>query len=145
MRFNTDPNKAVPHLDVNADTGNFTYAVYQMPPGEHYMAAGANCSWPEFLKEWSRHTGAPATYTQVTDDEMIATVEDHQFGIEVTKMFAYMSDPGYDGGMDLLYAEDLRKVCTYDPQILYWPVWPGQADRTRGWHRLSHDGPGAVF
>jgi hypothetical protein len=25
-------------------------------------------------------------------------------------MFCYSSDPGYDGGMELLTAEDLRKV-----------------------------------
>ncbi len=41
---------------------------------------------------------------------MIAAAADHDFGIEATLMFSYMSDPGYDGAMDLLYAEDLRKV-----------------------------------
>jgi hypothetical protein len=28
-------------------------------------------------------------------------------------MFVYSSDPGYDGGMEVLKAEDLRKVSAY--------------------------------
>ncbi|KAI3391823.1 hypothetical protein diail_6700, partial [Diaporthe ilicicola] len=43
MRFCTDPDRLVPHLDPAADLGNFVYAVYQMSSwcGREYMAEGA--------------------------------------------------------------------------------------------------------
>lgn len=100
----------MPHLDVNADTGNFVYAVYQMPPGKHYMAMGSYCSWRKFMKVWGELTGVPTSYKQVTIDEMAAEAPDRDLGIEVAHMFSYSTDPGYDGGMDLLTAEDIRKV-----------------------------------
>lgn len=45
MAFPMDGDKAVPHLEVNADTGNFVYAVSQLQPGKSYMAAGTECGW----------------------------------------------------------------------------------------------------
>lgn len=110
MEFTTSPEKPVPHFDPVADMGNFTYAVSQMPPGKAYMAAGTTCTWPEFLEIWAKTTGAEATYKQVTPEKMIEAIEDHEFGIEIAYMFSYSSDPGYDGGMELLTAEDLQKV-----------------------------------
>lgn len=109
MRFPCSPDKPIPHLDVNADTGNFVYAVHQMPPGKAYMAA-EYATWPEFAAAWTRVTGRPLAYREVGFDEMVAATPDHDCGVEVALMFAYSSDPGYDGGMDLLKAEDLRKV-----------------------------------
>ena len=110
MSFPTAPSKAVPHFDPVGDMGNFAYAVYQMPPGKAYMAAGTISTWPEFLAAWSKVSGFPGTYRQITSDEMIAATPDRECGIEVAAMFAYSSDPGYDGNMDLLTAEDIRKV-----------------------------------
>lgn len=109
MRFPCSPDKPVPHLDVNADTGNFVYAVHQMPPGKAYMA-GDYRSWTEFAQAWARVTGRTVAYREVPFDEMVAATPDRDTGVEVALMFAYTSDPGYDGGMDLLTAEDLRKV-----------------------------------
>lgn len=110
MRFTTAPDKPTFHLDVNADTGNFVYAVHQMPPGKSYMACGTTCSWTDFIGLWSKITGIPATYKQVTSEEMIAATLDRMAGEEVVDMFSYTSEPGYDGGMDLLFSEDIRKV-----------------------------------
>lgn len=90
--------------------GPFTYAVWQMPPGKSYMAAGTNCTWPEFIKTWSEVSGVPATYRQISPDEMIAATGEPQLGGEITDMFLYSSHPGYDGGMDVLQADDIRKV-----------------------------------
>ncbi|KAL2021767.1 hypothetical protein VTK56DRAFT_6710 [Thermocarpiscus australiensis] len=109
MRFPTAPDKPVPHLDVNADTGNFVYAVRQMPPGRHYMA-GEYRSWRDFAAAWARVTGATIRYRQVALDDMVAETSDRDCGVEVALMYAYCSDPGYDGGMELLKAEDLRKM-----------------------------------
>ncbi|KAB5522059.1 hypothetical protein GE09DRAFT_500071 [Coniochaeta sp. 2T2.1] len=110
MRFNCDPDKLVPHLDVNADTGNFVYAVHQMPPGKAYMA-GEYRSWAEFAAAWGRVTGQRIVYKEISFDEMVAeATPDHDFAVEVALMFGYTSNPGYDGGMDLLKAEDLRKA-----------------------------------
>ena len=112
MEFATDPSTAVPHLDVTSDTGNFVYAVYQMPAGNAYMAEGTTCTWPQWISAWSKVVGVPARYKQVTPDEMIQATEDVDVGIEVTHMFRYMSDPGYDGGMKLLKASDIATVST---------------------------------
>lgn len=110
MEFTTSPEKSVPHFDPVGDMGNFTYAVSQMPAGKAYMAAGTICTWPEFLETWSKINGVKATYRQVTMQDMIETTPDRDTGIEVAHMYSYSSDPGYDGGMDLLKADDLEKV-----------------------------------
>lgn len=118
MRFCTDPNVLVPHLDPVADMGNFVYAVYQMASwcGREYMAEGTTCTWPEWIAAWSKATGTPATYRQITREAMVQEAGgggggDEDFGGEIADMFAYTSNPGYDGGTKtLLRAEDLRKV-----------------------------------
>jgi hypothetical protein len=110
MELTTVPTKALPHLDVNADTGTFVYAVYQMPAGYHYMAEGATCTWPEWIAAWGKASGARATYKQVTSEEMIRATDDDEIGLEVAYMFSYSSDPGYDGGKLLLRSQDLIKV-----------------------------------
>ncbi|KFY27603.1 hypothetical protein V493_03404 [Pseudogymnoascus sp. VKM F-4281 (FW-2241)] len=111
MSFPTAPNASVPHLAVNADMGNFVHAVSQMPPGKNYMAAGTECSWSEFIRLWSKETGVPAKYKEVTLEQFIASVPDKDFGAEAGDMFAYSSDPGYDGGdKTLMKAEDIRKA-----------------------------------
>lgn len=98
--------------------GAFTYAVSQMPPGKAYMAAGTTCTWPEFLDTWAKVNNVQASYKQVSPEEMIEATEDRETGIEVAAMYSYSSDPGYDGGMNLLTAIDLEKVsnAAYRPQ-----------------------------
>jgi len=80
-----------------------------MPPGKAYMAA-EYLTWPEFAAAWQRVTGASIVYKEVSFDEMVAAMPDPDLGVEVGLMFVYSSEPGYDGKMDLLKAEDLRKV-----------------------------------
>ncbi len=109
MRFPCSPDKPIPHLDVNADTGNFVYAVHQMPPGQHYMAADY-LSWAEFAATWAKVTGATIVYKEISFDDMVNELPDRDLGVEIALMFAYSSDPGYDGAKELLKAEDLRKV-----------------------------------
>jgi hypothetical protein len=112
MTFPTAPDAAVPHLDVNADLGNFVYAVSQMPPGKSYMAEGTTCSWTEYIKLWSEVTSVPASYRQISVEDLIAIMPDAEFGREVADMFAYSTEPGYDGGdTGLLRAKDMRDVC----------------------------------
>ncbi|RDW82384.1 hypothetical protein BP6252_03496 [Coleophoma cylindrospora] len=111
MSFPTSATKPIPHLAVNEDTGNFVYAVSQMPPGKHYLAAGAICSWSEFMRVWGEVTKQVAVFKQVSIDDFIALQQDRWFGVEAGDMFAYSSEPGYDGGDEsLLKAEDIRKV-----------------------------------
>lgn len=109
LAFTTHPDKLVPHLDVVADTGNFVYVVAQRPPGDHYMAAGTNCSWAAFMQTWLRTTGQQGRYEQVTMQQMIDGAADAEFGREIAEMFTYTSEPGYDGGMRLITAEDMRR------------------------------------
>ncbi|AEO57243.1 hypothetical protein MYCTH_2126239 [Thermothelomyces thermophilus ATCC 42464] len=105
-------SKPVPHLDVNADTGSFVCAVHQMPPGGAYIHGGGRVylSWPEFAAAWARVTGAAIRYREISVAEMVDHLIPHpDLGLEVALMFAYSSEPGYDGGMRLLRAGDLRK------------------------------------
>ncbi|KAK5652869.1 hypothetical protein OQA88_9535 [Cercophora sp. LCS_1] len=108
MRFPTREDKPIPHLDVNGDTGNFVYAVSQMPPGGAYMAEGSTVGFGEYIRIFGEVTGARVTYKQVSFDEMVADTEDTDTGIEVAWMYQYADEPGYDGGMELLTAKDLR-------------------------------------
>lgn len=78
------------------------------------MAEGESCSWNDYDRIWSAVTGQRCVYKQVTHDEMVRETPDEQFGIELADMFTYSSDPGYDGGMNLVKAEDLRQVCSYN-------------------------------
>ncbi|KAE9580515.1 NmrA-like family domain-containing protein 1 [Colletotrichum fructicola] len=127
MAFTTSPEKPVPHFDPSGDMGNFTYAVSQMPPGKAYMAEGSTCTWPEFLETWAQVTGKTATYKQITPEEMIEATGERDTGIEVAYMFSYSSDPGYDGGMDLLTAADIRKA-GIDCQLTSWQDWATKND-----------------
>ncbi|XP_044718988.1 nmrA-like family domain-containing protein [Hirsutella rhossiliensis] len=127
MTFPTAPHKPVPHLDPVGDMGSFVYAVHQLPPGKAFMAAGTTCTWPEFLETWGRAAGYPVHYRQVTPDEMIAATPDTETGIEVAAMFSYTSDPGYDGGMELLTADDMRKAGIECPMTT-WEDWAGRQD-----------------
>ncbi|KAI9155632.1 NmrA-like family domain-containing protein [Paramyrothecium foliicola] len=129
MAFTTSPTKVQPHLDPVGDMGNFTYAVYQMPPGKAYMAAGTNCTWPDFAATWARLNDVAIRYRQIKPEEMIAATPDPDTGVEVSLMFSYSSDPGYDGGMDLLYAEDIRKAGIECPMTT-WEEWVSRQDWT---------------
>jgi hypothetical protein len=82
-----------------------------MPPGKAYMAAGSVVGFEEYIRLFGEINGVQTSYKQVSFDEMVAdTPEDEDLGIEVAHMYTYADDPGYDGGMELLTAEDLRKV-----------------------------------
>ncbi|KAF4463130.1 NAD(P)-binding [Fusarium albosuccineum] len=129
MGFTTVPDKLVPHFDPVGDMGNFTYAVYQMPPGKAYMAAGTTCTWPEWIQTWGRITGVPVSYRQVTPDEMTAATGDSEAGVEVGYMFSYTSDPGYDGAMDLLTAKDIQEA-GIDCPMTTWEEWAKNYDWT---------------
>lgn len=95
---------------MNADTGSFVYAVSKRPPGDNYMAEGTTCSWSEFVRTWSEVTGQKAIYKQVEPEDMINGSPDKEFGKEIAYMFSYSTKPGYDGGMKLIRAADLRDV-----------------------------------
>ncbi|KAK0764729.1 hypothetical protein N5P37_002196 [Trichoderma harzianum] len=127
MAFATVPTKTIPHFAPVDDMGPFTYAVWQMPPGKHYMAAGTNCTWPEFIETWSKVSGVPATYRQISPEEMIKATGEPQLGGEITDMFLYSSQPGYDGGMDVLQAEDIRKA-GIDCPMTTWEEWAKRQD-----------------
>ncbi|KAK2063555.1 NmrA-like family protein [Colletotrichum caudatum] len=129
MAFTTSPDKPIPHFAPASDMGNFTYAVSQMPPGKAYMAEGTTCTWPQFLETWAKVTGVKADYERVSPAEMIEATGERDTGIEVTYMFSYSSDPGYDGGMDLLTAADLRKAGIECPMTT-WEEWAKQNDWT---------------
>lgn len=111
MSFPTDPSAKAPHLCVNEDTGPFVYAVSQMPPGKTYMAAGTWCSWPEFLKTWGEVNKVPVKFEDLSLEQFVEAAPDKEFGAEVGDMFAYTSDPGYDGGdSGILTAADIEQV-----------------------------------
>jgi hypothetical protein len=111
MTFPTKPDAMIPHFDVNADLGNFVYAVSQMPPGKAYMAEGSTSPWSEYLRAWGDHNGVKTKYQEITLEQFIAANPDKDFGIEAGDMFAYSSDPGYDGGDEtLLKTKDIRAV-----------------------------------
>ncbi|KAF2968407.1 hypothetical protein GQX73_g5178 [Xylaria multiplex] len=110
ISFTMGPDRLVPHLDVNTDMGNFVYAVAQRPPGGHYIAEGETCSWSEVARQWSEITSQKASYEQISEAELIAITPDAEYGKEVSDMFTYSDDPGFDGGMDMMRAADLRKA-----------------------------------
>ncbi|PVI03017.1 NAD(P)-binding protein [Periconia macrospinosa] len=127
MAFTTAPDRLLPHFDPVGDTGNFTYAVSQLPPGKAYMAAGTFCSWTSWINTWSAITGAPVSYKQITQEEMIDMTDDKDLGLEVALMYSYANDPGYDGGMDLLTADDIRKLGVECPMTT-WEEWAKKYD-----------------
>ncbi|KAH8879233.1 hypothetical protein GQ53DRAFT_612877, partial [Thozetella sp. PMI_491] len=103
------PNREQPHLDVNSDIGNFVYAVSQTPPGRAYMTGGTTCTWSEWISLWGR-VESPLLISKWMPEDMISAVGDADLGLEAAYMFSYASDPGYDSGVDMLKASDLRKA-----------------------------------
>jgi hypothetical protein len=111
MRFPNQPDVPVPFLDVNADTGNFVYAVSQLPPGKSYMAEGTTCSWSGYMRLVGQFAKVRTEYRQISIEELVKISPDEEFAREVGVMFEYSSEPGYDGGnRELLRAEDIKKV-----------------------------------
>ena len=111
MSFPCAPEAKVPHIDINADMGNFVYAVSQLSPGKSYMAEGETCSWSEYQRIWTRLYNIPTRYREVTLDQFVENSPDAEFGREAGDMWAYSTDPGYDGGdKTLLKAADIREV-----------------------------------
>lgn len=111
MVFPTKPDAMIPHLDVNADTGNFVFAVSQMPPGKTYLAEGSTAPWTEYLRAFSDLNKVKTNYQEITLEQFIQACPDKAFGEEAGDMFAYSSDPGYDGGDEtILKAKDIRAV-----------------------------------
>jgi len=81
-----------------------------MPAGKEYMAEGTTCSWSEFVQTFAQATGKSAAYKQVSLEDIIAATPDKEFAREFGDMLSYTSDPGYDGGRELLKAEDIRQA-----------------------------------
>jgi hypothetical protein len=139
MSFPTSPEAKVQHFAVNRDMGNFVYAVSKRAPGGEYMAAGETCTWPVFLGKWCEVTGKKARYQEITLEQFMEASPDKEFGREVGDMFAYSTEPGYDGGMKLVYAEELEKVCacftSCDVELMI----------ILGWRGVSDDDFGGVF
>ena len=121
MKFPTAPDAQFPHLDVNADMGNFVYAVSQLPPGKSYMAEGSTCSWPEYLGLWGDFNEVKTKYLEVSEEDFVQASPDEEFGIEAGQIWRYSSKPGHDGGdKTLLKASDIRKV-SYIPNPYLLP------------------------
>ncbi|KAK7413183.1 hypothetical protein QQX98_007962 [Neonectria punicea] len=127
MAFTTSPEASTFHFDPVGDMGNFTYAVYQMPPGKAYMAEGTTCTWPQWIETWGRINNVPVSYRQVTPEEMIAATPDHEAGVEAAYMFSYTSEPGYDGGVHLLTATDIQRA-GIDCKMTTWEEWAQRHD-----------------
>lgn len=94
-----------------------------MPPGKDYIAYGENVGFEKYLSEFAKATGARTSYKEITFDDMVADTADRDCGIEVAWMFVYSVDPGYDGGMDVLTAEDMRKVSCVSSSKSAWSLW----------------------
>ncbi|KAF7593002.1 hypothetical protein BBP40_012161 [Aspergillus hancockii] len=108
--FPTTADAEVPHFDVDADMGNFVYAVSKTAPGKGYIAEGTTCSWAEYMRLWSQVKSVPASYREISLEELIEKTPDAEFGREVGDMLVYSTNPGYDGGdRELLRAADIRK------------------------------------
>lgn len=117
VRMATAPDAVQPHLDVNADTGAYVYALAQMEAGQTVMAAGEWCTWPEWIRKWASAKGLKEDdvgYEEISVEEAAALMGG-DFGREVAEMYEYSSWPGYDGGVPMLKGEDLRKVSCYYP------------------------------
>lgn len=74
------------------------------------MVVGIFCSWKDWIKIWSIIIGVFVLYKQVLQEEMIEVIGEYDFGFEVVFMYIYVSDLGYDGGMDFLIVDDICKV-----------------------------------
>ena len=84
---------------VPSDAGSFTLALTKVPPGKNLIAYGDLLTWPEFVKLWSKITGAKAEFesSEVADMDKLAP---GGLGDELGQMHAYAQEFGYWGGGD---------------------------------------------
>jgi len=75
------------------------------------MAEGTTCSWSEYMRLWSTITNVPASYKQITLEQLVELIPDKEFAREFEDMCNYSSEPGYDGGdATLVKAADITKA-----------------------------------
>lgn len=111
MTFTTPADARVPLLSVRDDTGSFVDALSKLPPRKTAMAAGDWVTWPEYMERWADGMGIEREkvgYRQISVEEMAEGMG--PFGVEVAEMYEYSGWPGYDGGVELLKVDNLRRV-----------------------------------
>jgi len=80
------------------------------------------------MKIFGEAAKVPASYKQITIDELAEISPDEPFAREAGDMFEYSSEPGYDGGdATLLKAADIRKMGVECPMMSV-EEWMAKAD-----------------
>jgi len=101
LRMPCDPDKPVPFVDPNNDTGLFVKALLEMKPGVQLYGETSLTSWNDWLAMWGRSVGKKVRMEQVRVEDWekeISRTFPHGLGTEIAEMFEFVGLYGYDGG-----------------------------------------------
>ncbi|KAH6685469.1 hypothetical protein F5X68DRAFT_262701 [Plectosphaerella plurivora] len=97
MRYPSDPNGPVAHIDARYDTGVFTLALVKAPAGQNLLGTRGLLSWSEFAALWGKVHGVEARFERI-DRQIVENAIPGGIGEELADMFEYIGEFGYDGG-----------------------------------------------
>lgn len=97
LRMPLDGNAPVPMVEARHDTGHFTKALVQVPPGQNLLGYASMLSWNEWVLLWGRIHGVTCRFERL-DRKVVENAIPGGIGEEFADMFEYISEFGYDGG-----------------------------------------------
>jgi len=76
--------------------GNFVKALVDVEPGKNLLGAANVMTWKEWADLWGKTLGVTCKYEQLPSEEYMQAMPG-DIGKELTAMWEYFSDFGYDG------------------------------------------------
>ncbi|KAH6625540.1 hypothetical protein C7974DRAFT_455741 [Boeremia exigua] len=119
-------DKKFPIIDPNSDTSVLTQALLKSKAGTHLVGASSMISWIEWCRIWSSTTGVECGFETI--DRKILEDAMGPLGREITDMFQYMNDFGYDGNdPKVVYPWDLEMKVETTPIDEFFKIqgWSG--------------------
>ena len=93
------------------DTGNYVWALSQLPAGTNMLASSERILWADYVKLWSKITGVPAAFEKTTVAEHAKLAPENGFGEEIGEMLAYAQNYGYDGSdPSVVFSADVSRM-----------------------------------
>lgn len=108
-----------PHVAAEEDSGPFTKALLESPPGRNLIAYRAWLTLDEFIEIWSRVLNIKAKVISLPYDTVMEGVPE-ELDLELTEMAQYSAEFGYEARDDpsVVHPKDVSFRLSRDK----WPV-----------------------
>jgi len=112
-------DRKIPMVDPVADTGRFTKALVELPPGTLLSGAGSFISLGEWCDIFGKVNNVKCVFKQIPR-EAIEEAMGPVYGPEIADMYEYFDKFGFEGGIpDVVFPWDLGIDVKYTPMEEY--------------------------